>query len=47
MCSILPLEQLARNLGAAAFLQKPVSREELLAALSRQQTRKGCPASSA
>lgn len=47
MCSILPLEQLARNLGAAAFLQKPVSREELLAALSRQQTRKGCPAPAA
>jgi twitching motility two-component system response regulator PilH len=37
MCSILPLEQLALNLGAAAFLQKPVSREALLIALGRQQ----------
>ena len=48
MCSILPLEQLARNLGAAAFLQKPVSREALLAALARQreaQGQKPCSAS--
>ena len=37
MCSILPLEQLALNLGAAAFLPKPVSREALLAALAGQQ----------
>lgn len=35
ICSILPLEQLALSLGAAAFLQKPVSREALLATLSR------------
>ena len=41
MCSILPLEQLARNLGAAAFLQKPVSREALLAALARQREVRG------
>jgi len=41
MCSILPLEQLARNLGAAAFLQKPVSREALLAALARQREAQG------
>ena len=41
MCSILPLEQLALNLGAAAFLQKPVSREVLLAALARQREARG------
>jgi len=41
MCSILPLEQLARNLGAAAFLQKPVSRETLLAALAHQREARG------
>jgi CheY-like chemotaxis protein len=41
MCSILPLEQLALNLGAAAFLQKPVSREALLAALARQGEARG------
>lgn len=44
MCSILPLEQLALHLGAAAFLQKPVSREALLETLD-QQARKGCSAS--
>ncbi len=38
MCSILPLEQLALNLGAAAFLQKPVSREALLVTLAQQTT---------
>ena len=42
MCSILPLEQLALNLGAAAFLQKPVSREALLTALGRQQMSGRC-----
>jgi CheY-like chemotaxis protein len=41
MCSILPLEQLARNLGAAAFLQKPVSREALLATLAGQREARG------
>jgi len=41
MCSILPLEQLARNLGAAAFLQKPVSREALLAKLAGQREARG------
>jgi CheY-like chemotaxis protein len=41
MCSILPLEQLARNLGAATFLQKPVSREALLAALASQREAQG------
>lgn len=41
MCSILPLEQLALNLGAAAFLQKPVSREALLAALDQQMAAQG------
>ena len=48
MCSILPLEQLALNLGAAAFLQKPVSREALLATLNRlreAQGQKPCSAS--
>ncbi len=41
MCSILPLEQLARNLGATAFLQKPVSREALLATLNRLREARG------
>jgi len=35
-CTILPQEQLALTLGAAAFLRKPISREALLAALDRQ-----------
>ncbi len=39
VCSILPQEQLALALGAAEFLRKPVSREDLLAALGRQVTR--------
>ncbi len=34
-CTILPQEQLALALGAAAFLRKPVSRAELLATLER------------
>ena len=33
VCSILPLGRLAATLGATGFLQKPVSREDLLAAL--------------
>jgi len=33
VCTILPQEQLALTLGAAAFIRKPVSREGLLAAL--------------
>ena len=41
MCSILPLEQLALNLGASAFLQKPVSREALLATLGQQREAQG------
>ena len=41
MCSILPLEKLALNLGAAAFLQKPVSREALLAVLTHLREARG------
>jgi CheY-like chemotaxis protein len=36
VCTILPQEQLALSLGAAAFIRKPVRREELLAVLDRQ-----------
>jgi CheY-like chemotaxis protein len=36
VCTILPQEQLALLLGAAAFLRKPVSRELFLQALDRQ-----------
>jgi len=35
VCTILPQEELALALGAAAFVRKPVSRQELLAALAR------------
>jgi CheY-like chemotaxis protein len=35
VCTILPQEQLALSLGAAAFIPKPVSRSELLATLDR------------
>ena len=35
VCSILPQEQLALVLGAAAFLRKPVSRADLLRALAQ------------
>ena len=35
VCTIMPQEQLALALGAASFLQKPVSRETLLAELDR------------
>lgn len=35
VCTILPEEQLAFTLGAAAFIRKPVSRGDLLAALDR------------
>ena len=35
VCTILPQEQLALSLGAAAFIPKPVSRLELLATLDR------------
>jgi CheY-like chemotaxis protein len=36
VCTILPEEQLALTLGAAAFLRKPFTRGELLAVLDRQ-----------
>lgn len=36
VCTILPEEQLALTLGAAAFLRKPFTRGELLAMLDRQ-----------
>lgn len=36
ICTILPEEQLALSLGAAAFLRKPVSRADFLAALEAQ-----------
>ena len=39
VCSILPQEQLALSLGAAAFLPKPVTRPALLEALDRQLAR--------
>jgi len=35
VCTILPQENLARLLGAADFIRKPVSRQALLAALDR------------
>ena len=35
VCTILPQEKLALALGAASFLQKPVSRNKLLAELAR------------
>lgn len=39
VCTVLPQESLALALGADAFLQKPVSREEFLAALDRHRLR--------
>jgi len=36
VCSILPEEQLASALGAAAFLRKPITRQALLRALDHQ-----------
>ena len=39
VCTILPQEQLALSLGAAAFIRKPVSRSALLAALDREMAR--------
>ena len=35
VCTILPQEEFALALGAAGFLQKPVSRNTLLAELAR------------
>lgn len=45
VCTILPQEELAMTLGAAAFLRKPVSRSLLLAALDHQfalRSRESC-----
>jgi CheY-like chemotaxis protein len=39
VCTILPQEQLALTLGAAAFIRKPVSRQNLLSALDRYANR--------
>jgi CheY-like chemotaxis protein len=36
VCTILPQEQLALNVGAADFIRKPVSRRAFLSALDRQ-----------
>jgi CheY-like chemotaxis protein len=44
VCTILPQEDLALTLGAAAFLRKPVSREHLLAALDQQAQPEGTTA---
>jgi CheY-like chemotaxis protein len=38
VCTILPQEQLALLLGAAAFIRKPVSRERFLTAIEKQTT---------
>ena len=35
VCTILPMEQFALALGAAAFIRKPVSQEALLTVLDR------------
>jgi len=48
ICTILPQEQMARMLGATAFLRKPVSQEGLLAVLDQQiapRSRKSCQSS--
>jgi CheY-like chemotaxis protein len=36
VCTVMPQEQLALALGAAAYLRKPVSREAFLSALDQQ-----------
>ncbi len=36
VCTVLPLEEMALALGANAFLQKPVSQQQFLQALARQ-----------
>lgn len=41
VCTILPQEELAVSLGAAAFLHKPVTRQALLATLERVLARSG------
>ena len=41
VCTILPQEELAYALGAAAFIRKPVSREKLLSVLDQQITSLG------
>jgi CheY-like chemotaxis protein len=38
VCSIVPQQELAQALGAMEFLQKPISRENLLASLDRHLT---------
>ncbi|OQA39922.1 MAG: Stage 0 sporulation protein A [Chloroflexi bacterium ADurb.Bin325] len=43
VCTILPQEQLALALGAAAFIRKPVTRETLLAALDRWTSEASLP----
>jgi CheY-like chemotaxis protein len=43
VCTILPQEQLALALGAAAFLSKPISRPALLAALDQQMALSRAP----
>ena len=37
VCTILPVEGMALSLGANAFLQKPVTQQQLLKALDQQQ----------
>jgi CheY-like chemotaxis protein len=39
VCTILPQKQLALSLGAADFLSKPLSRQNLLSALNTQADR--------
>ena len=36
VCTVLPQEELAMALGAAAFVRKPINRQEFLAVLAEQ-----------